>query len=131
LKKSNKRSIGFADAFVIGLAQAVAVLPGISRSGATISTGLMLGNKRELVAKFSFLMVLIPIIGANLLDLFKNDPAEATGVPALSMIIGFVAAFVSGLFACKWMIGIVQKGRLIYFALYCFLIGSLAIVLSF
>jgi undecaprenyl-diphosphatase len=131
LKKSNKRSIGFADAFVIGLAQAVAVLPGISRSGATISTGLMLGNKRELVAKFSFLMVLIPIIGANLLDLIKNDPAEATGVPALSMIIGFVAAFVSGLFACKWMIGIVQKGRLIYFALYCFLIGSLAIVLSF
>lgn len=131
LKKSNNRPVGFADAFIIGLAQAVAVLPGISRSGATISTGLMLGNKRELVAKFSFLMVLIPILGANLLDLLKGENTETGGVPALSMIIGFVAAFVSGLLACKWMISIVQKGRLIYFAIYCFIVGSLAIVLSF
>lgn len=131
LKKSNDRPVGFADSFIIGLAQAVAVLPGISRSGATISTGLMLGNKRELVAKFSFLMVLIPILGANLLDLLKGETTETGGVPALSMIIGFVAAFVSGLFACKWMISLVQKGRLIYFAIYCFIVGAVAIVLSF
>lgn len=130
LKKSNERKIGFIDAFIIGLAQAFAVLPGISRSGATISTGLMLGNKRELVARFSFLMVLIPILGANLLDVLKHDGVADSGIGMLPLIVGSIAAFIAGLLACKWMIGIVNKGRLIYFAIYCAILGFLAIVIA-
>lgn len=126
-KKSNERKIGFLDSFIIGLAQAFAVLPGISRSGATISTGLMLGNKRELLARFSFLMVLIPILGANMLDILKNDPAGNSSIGLVPIIIGFAAAFFSGLLACKWMINIVSKGKLIYFSIYCFIIGLFAI----
>jgi len=103
------------------------VLPGISRSGATISTGLILGNKRELIAKFSFLMVLIPIIAANVKDLFTGEMASESSVGAIPLLIGFFAAFISGLIACKWMIGIVKKGNLIYFAIYCFIIGLIAI----
>ena len=126
-KKTNLRKISFIDSFIIGIAQAAAVLPGISRSGATISTGLMLGNKRELIAKFSFLMVLIPIIGANVKDLFTGEMASESSIGAVPLLIGFFAAFISGLFACKWMIGIVKKGKLIYFAIYCFIIGLIAI----
>jgi undecaprenyl-diphosphatase len=126
-KKTNLRKISFIDSFIIGIAQAAAVLPGISRSGATISTGLMLGNKRELIAKFSFLMVLIPIIGANVKDLFTGEMASESSVGAVPLLIGFFAAFISGLLACKWMIGIVKKGKLIYFAIYCFIIGLIAI----
>jgi undecaprenyl-diphosphatase len=129
-RNSFNRKIWFFDSFIIGIAQAVAVLPGISRSGATISTGLMLGNKRELITRFSFLMVLIPIIGANLLEITKGEMSSDSGVGLPSVLIGFFAAFVSGLFACKWMIGIVNKGRLKYFAIYCFIIGLLAIFLS-
>jgi undecaprenyl-diphosphatase len=125
---SNKRNIGFLDSLIIGIAQAFAVLPGISRSGATISTGLMLGNKRELVTRFSFLMVLIPIIGANLQDVFSGEMANSQGVGVLPLLIGFIVAFVSGLFACKWMIKIVRKGNLIYFAIYCALVGLIAIL---
>lgn len=127
LKKSNLRKISFIDSFIIGIAQASAVLPGISRSGATISTGLMLGNKRELIAKFSFLMVLIPIIAANVKDLFTGEMASESSIGAVPLLIGFFAAFISGLLACKWMIGIVKKGKLIYFAIYCFIIGLIAI----
>lgn len=126
-KKSNLRKISFIDSLIIGIAQAVAVLPGISRSGATISTGLMLGNKRELIAKFSFLMVLIPIIAANVKDLFTGEMASESSIGAVPLLIGFFAAFISGLLACKWMIGIVKKGKLIYFAIYCFIIGLIAI----
>lgn len=126
-KKTNLRKISFIDSFIIGIAQAAAVLPGISRSGATISTGLMLGNKRELIAKFSFLMVLIPIIGANVKDLFTGEMAGESSIGAVPLLIGFFAAFISGLLACKWMIGIVKKGKLIYFAIYCFIIGLIAI----
>ncbi|MCK4406883.1 MAG: undecaprenyl-diphosphate phosphatase [Bacteroidales bacterium] len=126
-KKSNLRKISFIDSFIIGIAQAAAVLPGISRSGATISTGLMLGNKRELIAKFSFLMVLIPIIAANVKDLFTGEMASESSIGAVPLLIGFFAAFISGLLACKWMIGIVKKGKLIYFAIYCFIIGLIAI----
>ncbi len=126
-KKSNLRKISFIDSFIIGIAQAAAVLPGISRSGATISTGLILGNKRELIAKFSFLMVLIPIIAANVKDLFTGEMASESSVGAIPLLIGFFAAFISGLIACKWMIGIVKKGNLIYFAIYCFIIGLIAI----
>ncbi len=131
LKKENLRKIGFSDALIIGVAQAFAVLPGISRSGATISTGLMLGNKRDVIARFSFLMVLIPIIGANFLDVMKGEMTDDTGVGLTAMVVGSLAAFLAGLFACKWMINIVKKGRLIYFAIYCLLIGLGAIVLSY
>ncbi len=130
IRKNNRKQIGFWDAFVIGIAQMLAVIPGISRSGATISTGLLLGNKKENVARFSFLMVLIPIIGANLMDLADGKMAGNDGVGITPLIIGFIAAFVSGLLACRWMINIVKKGKLYYFAIYCVIIGIIAIVFS-
>lgn len=130
LIKSNTRKISYLDSLIIGIAQAIAVIPGISRSGATISTGLLLGNKRELVTKFSFLMVLIPIIGANAKDLLDTQMITETTISATSLIIGFLAAFISGFFACKWMIGIVNKGNLIYFSIYCFIIGLIAILVG-
>ena len=120
-------------AFVIGIAQAVAVLPGLSRSGSTIATGLLLGNSKEKLAQFSFLMVIPPILGEALLDV--KDMAEVgvstamAGLSPLVLIVGFLAAFVSGCIACKWMIGIVKRGKLIWFALYCAIVGVLAIVL--
>lgn len=125
--KKNERKINFLDSFVIGLAQALAVLPGISRSGATISTGLLLGNKKANIARFSFLMVLIPIIGANVKDI-SDGSMGGNGIGFVPLIVGFLAAFISGLLACKWMIGIVKKGKLIYFAIYTFVIGSTAII---
>ncbi len=128
LSKSNKRSINFLDAIVIGIAQAVAVLPGISRSGATISTGILLGNKKEKVARFSFLMVLVPILGANFLDIMGGEAASNASVGVLPLVVGFLAAFISGWAACTWMINIVKRGKLIYFAIYCFLLGSVAIL---
>lgn len=128
--KSKEKKISFVDSLVIGIAQAMAVMPGISRSGATISTGLLLGNKRVLVAKFSFLMVLLPIIGGNLKDLISGEMAASAGGSILPLVVGFVAAFVSGLLACRWMIKIVKKGKLIYFGAYCFVIGSIAIIYS-
>lgn len=130
LPKSNLRKISFIDSFIIGIAQAFAVLPGVSRSGATISTGLILGNKKELMAKFSFLMVLVPILGANLKDLASGEMTSQSSVGVIPLIVGFFAAFISGLLACKWMIGIVKKGSLIYFSIYCFIIGILAIIFS-
>lgn len=120
-------------AFVIGIAQAVAVLPGLSRSGSTIATGLLLGNKKEKLAQFSFLMVIPPILGEALLDV--KDMAEVgvsttmAGLPIGSLIIGFIAAFVCGCLACKWMINLVKKGKLIWFALYCAIVGALVIIL--
>ena len=126
-----KEKISYRDAFVIGLAQACAVLPGLSRSGSTIATGILLGNKKEAVAKFSFLMVLIPILGEALLDLMKGGfSAEASGISTMSLLVGFMAAFVSGCIACRWMINIVKKGKLIWFALYCAIAGVLTIVLG-
>jgi undecaprenyl-diphosphatase len=127
LIKSNKRNIGYLNAFFIGIAQAIAVIPGISRSGATISAGLLLGTKRELVAKFSFLMVLVPVLGECAKDLLDGQMISESSISATSLIIGFLAAFIAGLFACKWMIGLVKKGNLIYFAIYCFIIGLIAI----
>ena len=107
-----KEKISYKDAFVIGLAQACAVLPGLSRSGTTIATGLMLGDKKEQVARFSFLMVIIPILGEAFLDLMKGgfSPAES-GIPVQAMIVGFLAAFISGCVACKWMLRLVQNGQ--------------------
>ena len=127
-KPRQKESISFKDAFIIGLAQSIAVLPGLSRSGTTISTGLLLGDKREHVAKFSFLMVLVPILGEAFLELISGEMG-ATSIPVSSLVIGFIAAFVSGYLACTWMIRLVAKGKLIYFAYYCLIVG-LTIVLT-
>lgn len=132
-KPRQRENISPWHAFVIGIAQALAVLPGLSRSGSTIATGLLLGNSKEKLAQFSFLMVIPPILGEALLDV--KDMAEQGvsaamgGLSASSLLIGFVAAFISGCFACKWMINIVKKGKLIWFALYCAIVGILAIVL--
>jgi undecaprenyl-diphosphatase len=122
-----ERKITFGRSLIIGIAQAMAVLPGISRSGATIATGLLLKTKKEEVARFSFLMVLVPILGAAFLDLVGGDFTTRTTIPATSLIVGFLSAFVSGLLACSWMIRIVKRGKLIYFAIYCLIIGLIAI----
>lgn len=130
-KNDGSKSVGYVAALIIGISQAIAVLPGISRSGATISTALILGVERSKAARFSFLMVLIPIVGASLLQLkdYAENPA-AHQVSTYVLIIGFLAAFVSGFFACKWMISIVKKGKLTHFAIYCFIVGSIAIISS-
>lgn len=127
-----RENISLGHAFIIGLAQAVAVLPGLSRSGSTIATGLLLGNKKEKLAQFSFLMVILPILGEALLDVLKMVKGEEAigGIDTLPLIVGFVAAFISGCAACKWMIGIVKKGKLIYFAYYCAIVGVASIVYS-
>lgn len=131
-KPRQREKISLWHAFVIGLGQALAVLPGLSRSGTTIATGLLLGNKKEKMAQFSFLMVIPPILGEALLDLIKGLKGEETlgGVDTLPMIIGFVAAFISGCLACKWMINIVKKGKLIYFGVYCTIAGLATILFS-
>ena len=129
------RDITFLDAFVIGCAQAVAVLPGLSRSGSTIATGILIGDKREQVAQFSFFLVIIPILGEALLDLkdmfspATEAAAEAT-ISTTAMITGFLAAFIVGCIACKWMIELVKKGKLIWFAAYCLIVGLIAIIAS-
>lgn len=125
---SGKREISFRDALIIGIAQCFAILPGLSRSGTTIATGLLLGNKKESVAQFSFLMVLIPILGENILTLFSGE-LTTSSIPTGSLIFGFLGAFLSGWLACKFMIGIVKKGKLTYFAIYCLIVGLLAIFL--
>lgn len=127
-----RENISLGHAFIIGLAQAVAVLPGLSRSGSTIATGLLLGNKKEKLAQFSFLMVIPPILGEALLDVLKMVKGEEAtgGIDTLPLIVGFVAAFISGCAACKWMISIVKKGKLIYFAYYCAIVGVASIVYS-
>jgi undecaprenyl-diphosphatase len=119
-----KEKISFRDAFIIGVAQACAVLPGLSRSGATISAGLLLGNRKETVAQFSFLMVLVPILGEALLDLMKGGFSGSAGLPVPALVTGFIAAFAAGCAACKWMIAVVKRGKLIYFAVYCALAGA-------
>jgi len=127
--KPKEKPLGFFDAFVVGLAQVLAILPAISRSGATIATGMMLGVKKEVIAKFSFLMVLVPIIGANLMEL-KSGNISTAGTPFIAIVLGFIAAFVSGYFACKWMINLVKKGNLIWFAIYSVAAGIFSILLG-
>ena len=131
-KPRQKEHISMKDAFIIGLAQAVAVLPGVSRSGSTIATGLMLGNKKESLAQFSFLMVIPPILGEALLDIMKMVKGEDVmgGIEALPLMVGFVSAFLAGCVACKWMINIVKRGKLIYFGVYCAIIGVITIICS-
>ena len=131
-KPRQKETIGLKDAFIIGLAQACAVMPGLSRSGSTIATGLLLGNKKEKLAQFSFLMVIPPILGEALLDVLKAVKGEEAfgGVDTLPLCVGFVAAFVSGCLACKWMINMVKNGKLIYFGIYCAVVGSVLVATS-
>lgn len=131
-KPRQKETISYRDAFIIGLGQAIAVLPGLSRSGTTIATGLILGNKKESVAQFSFLMVLIPILGETFLNIIDmiQDPSLIGGIGFLPLTIGFLAAFLSGCFACKFMINLVKRGKLIYFAIYCAIIGAITICFS-
>ncbi len=129
--KQKNKNISYIDALIIGIAQAFAVMPGISRSGATIATGLLLGNKKAEAAKFSFLMVLAPILGEIFLDIFSGNFGSETDVSGVALLIGFAAAFLSGLLACKWMINIVKQGKLNYFAAYCLVIGFIAIVIYY
>ena len=124
-----RNGINYWQAFAVGIGQALAVIPGLSRSGTTISTGLLCGVKREVMAQFSFLMVLIPILGEAFLDLVGGDIA-ASSIGALPLVIGFLAAFVSGLFACKVMIALVRKARLSWFALYCAIVGILVLIFA-
>lgn len=127
LTKKGFKPVTYMNSLIIGLAQAFAVIPGISRSGATIATGLLLKTDKNDIARFSFLMVIIPILGAAFLDIIKADFSSEMTIGIVPLSIGFIAAFVSGLLACSWMINIIKKGKLIYFALYCFIIGLIAI----
>jgi undecaprenyl-diphosphatase len=131
-KPRQKEHISMKDAFIIGIAQAIAVLPGVSRSGSTIATGLLLGNKKESLAQFSFLMVIPPILGEALLDVLKMMKGENVmgGIETLPLMVGFVAAFLAGCVACKWMISIVKRGKLIYFGIYCAIVGVVTIICS-
>jgi undecaprenyl-diphosphatase len=131
--KDTRNGISYGQAALVGVAQAIAVIPGVSRSGSTIATGLLSGVKREVMAQFSFLMVLIPIIGEQSLDLLKVAMGKETfggGVGSLALVLGFVAAFLAGLFACKVMIAIVRKAKLSWFAVYCLLVAVLIFVLA-
>jgi undecaprenyl-diphosphatase len=121
----SRNGISCWQAFVVGLGQALAVIPGLSRSGTTISTGLICGVRRDVMAQFSFLMVLIPILGESFLELVGGE-FSASSVGALPLVLGFLSAFVSGLFACKVMIALVKKAKLSWFAIYC-LIAAAAI----
>ncbi|HSI71403.1 MAG TPA: undecaprenyl-diphosphate phosphatase [Gillisia sp.] len=124
--KNTEKPVSYKNAFVIGVSQALALLPGISRSGATISTSVLLGNDKSKAARFSFLMVVPLIIGKIAKDILSGDLAESTTDSSV-LILGFLAAFISGIAACTWMISIVRKSKLTYFAVYCFIVGIIAI----
>lgn len=134
-KPRQRENLSPLHAFIIGIAQAIAVLPGLSRSGSTIATGLLLGNKKEKLAQFSFLMAIPPILGEGLLnakDMVEQGVSTAmAGISPLALAVGFLAAFVSGCFACQWMVNLVKKGKLIWFAVYCVAAGALSIILHF
>lgn len=124
---AHRNGISWWQAFAIGLGQAFAVLPGLSRSGTTISVGLLAGVKRDVVAQFSFLMVMIPILGDMFLEAVSGSFAESS-VGAMPLCVGFVSAFVTGLFACKAMMALVKKAKLKWFALYCLVVGAAVLV---
>ena len=127
--KNTNKNVSFANAFIIGISQAIAMLPGISRSGATISTSVLLGNDKTKAARFSFLMVVPLIFGKIAKDILSGDLTyQSEQFTAIS--IGFIAAFVSGLFACTWMIALVKRSKLSYFAIYCIIVGVIAIGVS-
>ena len=124
-----RNGISYWQAFVVGLSQALAVIPGLSRSGTTISTGLICGVRRDVMAQFSFLMVLIPILGESFLELVGGEFASSL-VGALPLALGFLSAFLSGLFACKVMIALVRKARLSWFAVYCLVAAAVIFIFS-
>jgi len=127
--KNTNKKVSFKNAFIIGISQAVAMIPGISRSGATISTSVLLGNDKTKAARFSFLMVVPLIFGKIAKDVFSGELSfENHNITALSL--GFFAAFISGLFACTWMMALVKKSKLSYFAIYCVVVGLIAILFS-
>lgn len=126
--KSTDKKVSFKDALIVGIAQAIAILPGISRSGATISTSVLLGIDREKAARFSFLMVVPLILGKMAKDLLSGDISSET-VNVLSLSIGFAAAFLTGLLACVWMIRLVKSSKLIYFSIYCVVVGIASILI--
>ncbi|MDH7446036.1 undecaprenyl-diphosphate phosphatase [Aquimarina sp. 2201CG14-23] len=128
--KDTSKIVTTPNAFVIGIAQAIAMLPGISRSGATISTSVLLGNDKTKAARFSFLMVIPLIFGKIGKDILSGDLNLATE-NSMPLFLGFIAAFISGLFACTWMISLVKKSKLSYFALYCIIVGIVAIIFGF
>lgn len=131
LNASQGREISWWDAIVIGLGQAVAVLPGLSRSGTTIATGIMLGDRRDRVAQFSFLMVIIPILGEmqlSIKDMMSPEYAAQAETGVLALVVGFVSAFAVGCAACSWMLSIVKKGKLYWFAIYCVIMGVICIL---
>lgn len=134
-KPRERENISPLHAFIIGIAQALAVLPGLSRSGSTIATGLLLGNKKERLAQFSFLMVIPPILGEALLDVKKmaetGISSSLGSINPVAALVGFLAAFFVGCLACKWMINIVRRGKLIWFAVYCAFVGAMTIIFSF
>jgi len=129
-KHDGTKKVSYFEAIIMGLAQTIAILPGISRSGATIATGLLIGVDKEKATRFSFLMVLPPILGASLLKTkdYLEAPAVHDGLGAVPMVVGFVGALVSGYIACKWMVNIVKRGKLYYFAIYCLIVGLIAII---
>jgi undecaprenyl-diphosphatase len=131
-KPREKEHISMVDAFIIGIAQAIAVLPGLSRSGSTIGTGLILGNKKEKLAQFSFLMVIPPILGEALLNVKEmlevGFEQAMVGITPMTLVVGFFAAFITGCLACKWMISLVKRGKMIWFAIYCAIVGSATII---
>ena len=126
----NKTTISYRDATIIGVAQAVAAMPGLSRSGSTIATGIILGNEKSLVAQFSFLMVLAPILGEMLLNIVKGEVVFSS-IGLVPLMAGFVASFVVGCLACKFMLGIVRRGKFIWFAVYCAIVGVISIICNF
>ncbi|MDR2978875.1 MAG: undecaprenyl-diphosphate phosphatase [Bacteroidales bacterium] len=129
IQYKQRKDISWGSAFIVGIAQAIAVLPGLSRSGTTISTGLLLGVKKEEIAQFSFLMVLIPILGEAFLGIIGGDfSASASGIHTASLVAGFVTAYLAGLFACKVMIELVKRVSLLWFAAYCLVVGIIAII---
>ena len=127
--KNTEKKVSYSNAFVIGISQAIAMLPGISRSGATISTSVLLGNDKTKAARFSFLMVVPLILGKIAKDLLSGELTHTGNTTSLA--IGFIAAFISGLFACTWMISLVKKSKLSYFAIYCLIVGVIAIAVSY
>ncbi len=126
-RNTHRNGLSYCQAFIIGLSQAVAVIPGLSRSGTTISTGLIAGVRRDVVAQFSFLMVIIPVLGEAFLSIVGGDFSQG-GADTLSLGLGFISAFISGLFACKVMIALVKKANLKWFALYCLIVGIVVLL---
>ncbi len=124
-----KGEISYRDSFIIGLSQAAAAMPGLSRSGSTIATGLLLGSERSAVAQFSFLMVLAPIMGQTLLEILSGEITAS--VDGVAIIAGFLSSLITGIIACKFMLAMVKRGKLIWFAIYCLVAGSISIISYF